>query len=150
MIAIGLLALAAAADGRAPVGVFERWGAFRAAGPRRCYAISRPIRRGDGFASIGSFPGLGVRGQLHVRLSRPRDPAARVTLSIGERRFTLRAGSRDAWAGDAAADRAIVAAMRGARSMSIESVGARFGPFADSYALAGAASAIDAAALACL
>ena len=60
------------------------------------------------------------------------------------------AGDRDAWAADAASDRAIVAALRSARSMSVEAVGPRGRPFADSYALAGAATAIDAARLRCL
>ena len=72
-----------------------------------------------------------------------------MTLAIGERRFTLSANTDAAWAPDAATDRAIVAAMRGARSMSVAAVSARGRAFADTYALAGAATAIDAAALGC-
>ena len=73
-----------------------------------------------------------------------------MTLSIGERRFILAAGTRDAWATDAPSERAIVDAMRSGRSMSVEGVGAGGAPFADVYALAGAATAIDAATLACV
>lgn len=140
---------------REPVGVFDRWGAFSDASPRRCYAISQPLRTGRGatqapFASIGTWPGEGLGNQLHVRLSRPRNPGARVTLSIGERRFRLIAGSVDAWSPDAATDRAIVAAMRSGRSMSIETLAANGRPFADVYALSGAATAIDAAGVACV
>jgi len=72
-----------------------------------------------------------------------------VTLSIGERRFQLVGGASDAWAPDARTDAAIVAAIRSARSMSVESVDAQGRPFADTYALRGAATAIDAAALGC-
>ena len=72
-----------------------------------------------------------------------------MTLSIGERRFALVATGLDAWAADAPSDRALVAAMRAGRSMSVEAVGAGGRPFADVYALAGAATAIDAAARAC-
>ncbi len=148
MIALAL-ALATAPQG---LGIYQRWGAFRADAPRRCYAIARPVAPTDGtaFASVATWPGAGVRRQVHVRLSRPRSARARVVLAIGERRFALIAGARDGWAPDAAADRAIVAAMRGGRSMSIESVSADGTPFADVYALGGAASAIDAAALGCL
>ncbi len=101
------------------------------------------------FLSIARWPGTGARGQLHVRLSRAVDRRARVTLAVGERRFALLAGPTDAWAPDAATDRAIIAAMRTARSLSIESVTAAGVPFADVYALDGAATAIDAAVLAC-
>ncbi len=134
------------------IGIHHRWGAFRAGDPRRCYAIAQPVRgtAGRPFASVSHWPGAGVRAQLHVRLSRRRSERARVVLAIGERRFELKAGAIDAWAADPAADRAIVAAMRGGRSMSVETTAANGAPFADVYALNGAASAIDAAALACL
>ncbi|MGM3213619.1 hypothetical protein ACS229_28265, partial [Klebsiella pneumoniae] len=94
--------------------------------------------------AIGTWPGQGARGQVHIRLSHDRDPRARVTLSVGDRRFDLVAGNADAWAPDARTDAAIIAAMRAGRSMSVETLG-RAGPFADVYSLRGAATAIDAA-----
>jgi hypothetical protein len=154
MIAALLLALQAQPPGRLSLGVFEGWGAFRDASPRHCFAIAEPVAHGIGtarpFASVATWPADGVRNQLHIRLSRERHEGAGVTLSIGERRFELVAGANDAWAPDARTDMAIVAAMRGARSMSVETVGASGAPFVDVYALAGAATAIDAAALGCL
>lgn len=142
------------AAARDPIGTFGRWGAFRDQGPRHCFAISEPVQtvRGAtqrGFVSVARWPGAGVRAQLHARLTRPRHPRAVVTLSIGDRRFTLSAGPSDAWAPDDATDRAIVAAMRSGRSLSVESLTARGRPFVDVYALHGAATAIDAATLAC-
>lgn len=153
--ALLLLALAAApAQAREPLGTFGRWGAFRDTGPRHCFAIAEPVEtvrgaRTRAFASIATWPGANARAQLHVRLSRPRDRRAAVTLSIGERRFALKAGDSDAWAPDAATDRAIVAAIRAGRSLSVESVAAGGRPFADVYALSGAPTAIDAAAVGC-
>ena len=85
-----------------------------------------------------------------MRLSRQRHPRAQVTLSIGERRFALISGEQDAWAPDARTDAAIVSALRAGRSMSVESTGMDGRPFADVYALKGAATAIDAAALGCV
>jgi len=156
-VTLGLaLALAAAGPlgGRETLGVFDRWGAFRSTQPLACFAVATPVSPGGdpgwrGFASIATWPGRGIRGQLHLRLSRARAPGARVTLSIGERRFDLVAGAADAWAPDARTDAAIVAAIRSSRSMSVESTAAT-GPFADTYTLRGAATAIDAAALGCL
>lgn len=150
-----LLALAAVpAAARDPIGTFGRWGAFRDPSPRHCFAISEPVQtvRGTtqrGFVSVARWPSAGVRAQLHIRLTRPRHPRAAVTLSVGERRFTLTAGPSDAWAPDDATDRAIVAAMRSGRSLSVESLTAAGRPFVDAYALNGAATAIDAATLAC-
>jgi hypothetical protein len=132
------------------LGIYDAWGAFAATGPRRCYAMAAPVQKGrTGFVAVGVWPASSPRAQLHVRLSRARSDAARVTLTIGERRFRLTAGPRDGWAPDAETDRAIVAAMRGARSLSVESVGADRRPFADVYRLSGAATAIDAARIAC-
>jgi hypothetical protein len=149
-----MLLFAAPAVAREPLGVFERWGAFSDAAPRRCYAIAQPVRAGAAarwrpFASVATWPGRGARNQLHIRLSRERDPRARVTLSVGERRFGLVAGKADAWAPDKRTDAAVVAAIRSGRSMSVESLSRGGQPFADVYALRGAATAIDAASLAC-
>ncbi|WP_066780240.1 invasion associated locus B family protein [Sphingomonas sp. CCH5-D11] len=138
------------AGDRATVGVYGAWGAFRQGQPARCYAITAPIRaRSDGFASVAARFGRTGRPAIYIRLSRPRAQAAPVTLSIGDRRFTLSGNAGAAWAPDAATDRAIISAMRGGRSMSISAVSLRGRPFADSYALGGAATAIDAATLEC-
>lgn len=150
MIPLLLMALAIQGQVREPLGVFDGWAAFRDAAPARCYAISQPARGArSGFASIANWPRTRVRGQLHIRLSRARDPRSKVTLAIGDRRFELIAGATDAWAPDPRTDAAIVAAIRSNRSMSVESLGKRGGAFADVYALRGAATAIDAAAMGC-
>ncbi|WP_022682039.1 hypothetical protein [Sphingobium bisphenolivorans] len=138
------------AHARDSLGIFEAWGAFRDPATPRCYAIAMPVARDrQGFAAIGSWPRRQVRGQVHFRLSRMRSEEAPVILSIGDRRFPLVAGQVDAWAPDARADAAIVAALRSATSMSVQTRDARGRGFADTYALRGAATAIDAAALGC-
>lgn len=147
------LALLALVPPRETIGIYERWGAFRDTAPIRCFAVARPAdtaRRGEAFVSVASWPARRVRHQLYVRLSRARADHARVMLVAGERRFELLASRRDAWAPDARTDAAIVAAMRDGRALSVESVDTDGTPFVDGYALQGAASAIDAATLACL
>lgn len=154
-----LIALAVAAPGvavaRDSLGIFESWGAFRDPVVPRCYAIAQPARRSGGganwqpFASIATWPRQNIRGQLHIRLSQSRKPGSAVSLSIGDRRFALVAGNADAWAPDKQTDAAIVAAMRSGTSMSVQTVSATGRAFADTYALRGAATAMDAAALGC-
>ena len=155
LLAVLVAGAGVAADSpRVSLGVFERGGAFSDPAPRRCYAISQPVQAGGSgrwrpFASIATWPGRGARNQLNIRLSRERDPRARVTLSVGERRFALVAGKADACSPDKRTDAAVVAAIRSGRSMSVESLSRGGQPFADVYALRGAATAIDAAALGC-
>lgn len=146
-----ILALALLLAGeRAAIGVYDAWGAFRDDSPPRCYAIAAPVRSGSrAFASVAARFGRPGRPALYVRLSQSRNQEAPVTLSIGERRFTLSGNARAVWSPDGSTDRAIVAAMRGGRSMSVAAVSASGRPFADSYALGGAATAIDAASLGC-
>jgi hypothetical protein len=148
---VSVLAALLLLGARDTIGVYGGWGAFGDDSPRRCFAIAQPVDPAQraGFLSIAAWPGRNIRNQLHVRLSRPRAGTARVTLSVGDRRFDLVAGDLDAWAPDARTDAAIVAAMRSSRSLSVEALDRNGAPFADTYQLAGAATAIDAAALAC-
>lgn len=150
---IVLLALLLAGE-RTAIGVYDAWGAFRQGDPDRCYAISAPIRavrnaQWRPYASVAARFGRDRRPALFVRLSTARDERAAVTLAIGERRFVLAGDARAAWSSDGATDRAVVAAMRGGRSMSVSAVSVGGRPFADSYALGGAATAIDAASVGC-
>ncbi len=145
--------LSAPAFARDSLGVFEGWGAFRDAEPFRCYAIARPESSSGGkwkpFATVANWPANGVRGQIHIRLSREIRKDAKITLTIDNRRATMIGAGADVWAPSRQMDAAIVSAMRNGRSMSIEAVAATGGGFADAYALRGAATAIDAAALGC-
>ncbi len=151
-MSLAALALVLAAGPQA-VGIYDGWGAFR--DEMRCYAIAKPVpgsaaARMGAYASVGTWPGRGIRNQFGARLSRTAREDARITLSIDDRRFELVARGDRAWAPDPETDAAIVGAMRSGRSMSIEGVSRGGRPFADTYALPGAASAIDAATLACI
>lgn len=143
------------AQARDSLGMFENWGAFRDSATPRCYAIAQALpTRGSrdgskGFAAVATWPRVKVRGQVHFRLSRPHASAAPVILNVDDRRFTLVAGQADAWAADARGDAAIVAAIRSGSSMSVQTRASDGRGFADTYALRGAATAIDAAALGC-
>lgn len=154
-ILLPLLFWPLSAAARDSLGTFEQWGAFRDPDVPRCYAIAEPVRRsGKGakwraYASIGSWPREGVRGQVHFRLSKPRREGTKVVLSFGDRRFILVAGGADAWAADRRDDAAIIAAIRSGNSMGVSGTGENGRAFADGYALRGAATAIDAAALGC-
>lgn len=153
-LAASALALAATpAAARDSLGVFGEWGAFRDPAVPRCYAIAQPTATGTGsyapFASVGTWPKRQVRGQLHVRVSRKLSPAGSITLRVGNRSFELTGGGGDAWAQDRRMDAAIVAAMRSAARMTVTARDTGGRVFTDSYSLAGAATAMDAATVGC-
>jgi hypothetical protein len=146
-----LLALAAPLAARDSLGVYDGWAAFRDAKPARCYAIAKAQGSppAPAYATISNWPEKGVRGALHFVLSRDVAQTGSVRLVVGNTRFTLVAKGRNAWAKDARDDAAIVAALRSAARMSVSASGAKGGGFTDRYALAGVATAMDAATVGC-
>ena len=145
-----LLAASPAWGQRQSLGVFGAWGAFRDGG--RCYAIAEPADApaAEGwrpFASVGHWPGR-RGGQLHIRLSRAKRAGSAVLARIDGRSFQLVGGGRDAWARTAAATpRSGGDAHRLDLLIQTRSTAGRL--VSDHYRLRGAATAIDAAAIAC-
>lgn len=148
------LTLAAPLSARESLGVFSDWGAFRDPSVPRCYAIAIPqpdrLRRDfEPFATIGTWPRQNLRGQVHFRLSRQLADRSNITLSVDGKAFRLTGGGGDAWAVDRTMDAAIIAAMRSASRMTIRATDKRGRRFSNIYPLSGAATAMDAATLAC-
>lgn len=139
---------------RQSLGIFGQWGAFQEGKSRGCFAIAepqQPRRKLDWkpFASIGYWPDRQAEGQVHFRLSRMKRKGSALLLRIDDRTFQLVGGGVNAWAPDRRADAEIVAAMRRGIDMTIETRSERGGLIRDAYQLRGAATAIDAAAIAC-
>lgn len=154
------VALAMAGAGTTPLyardslGLYATWGAFRDPVAPRCYAIamaepSRQQRDYQPFAAVGTWPRRGIRNQIHFRLSRALADNPRIVLTIGDQRFTLVGGGGDAWAATNEDNAAIVAAMRSAPRMGVSASDRRGRRFSNVWPLAGAASAMDAAAIGC-
>lgn len=136
------------------LGVYQGWAAFRDTATPRCYAISTPQKTvgtptRNGYLSIGFWPRRKAAHQVYVRLSRERSTNSAITLSAGGRRFRLNVDGHNGWATDRRMDLAIVAAVRSATSLSVESIGRDGRSIVDAYSLRGAPSAIDSAALGC-
>jgi hypothetical protein len=148
---LALLLIAAPLAARESLGVFDGWAAFRDAKPQRCYAIAKAqgTPPAPAYATVSHWPDRKIRGAVHIVLSREVSDKSAVRLAVGDKRFTLVAKGRNAWAKDAGDDAAINAALRIAARMSVSASSAKGGTFTDRYALAGAATAIDAATVGC-
>lgn len=154
VLATSVAFLAAPAAARDSLGVFAGWGAFRDPATPRCYALamaepSTLQRDFQPYADIATWPRKQVRGQVHFRLSRRTAPGTAITLSLGGQRFGLVGGGGDAWAADKRMDAAIVAAIRSAAEMTVNARDASGRGFSNTWRLAGAATAMDAATIAC-
>lgn len=155
MTAVTIAVAMLLAGERAALGVWQRWAALRDTPPPRCFAIARPLRadgtsdRRGGQAAVVARQGTARATAVSFRLTRARGAGAPLTLTIGERRFALVGDRITARAPDPATDRAIVAAMRGAPSMTLATLDTGGRELTDTYPLAGAATAIDAAQLGC-
>lgn len=149
VLLLALVSVPAVAQ-RQSLGVFGGWGAFRDGG--RCYAIAEPVDEGAGqarpFASVGHWRG-GVGGQIHIRLSRAKRPGSAIFARVDGRRFQLAGRGSDAWAPDSGADAEIQSAMRTGLDLIVETRSSEGRRVRDHYRLRGAATAIDAAAIAC-
>jgi hypothetical protein len=151
-LALVAIAVPMPAAARDSLGMFEQWGAFRDAGVPRCYAIARsdPGKGGArGYADVGTWPRRNLRGRVHVRLSKRTTPGSIVQLTVGAVRVRLDTNGADAWPQDPRAEAAILAAMRSSASLRVSARDLAGHGFSDSYPLAGAATAIDAAAVGC-
>lgn len=144
------LLLGGPALARDSLGVFATWAAFRDSQSPRCYAIAmardtpRAGAQQQAYADVAHWPRRGLRNQVHFRLSRTVVANTPLRLTVGSATFPLVAIGGDAWPADRRSDAAVVAAMRSADMMRVAGRGV-----SDAYPLAGAASAIDAAALGC-
>jgi hypothetical protein len=119
-----------------------------------CEALSRSARiaaKGKVQAIAGfTFSADGQRwGEFHARLRRMPRAGAAVMLHLGDRPFLLVSRGNEAWSNGPLQEQAIIAAIRGASGMTVESRDSAGRRFIDPYSLDGAATAIDAAAAAC-
>lgn len=160
LLALSLLAAVPAAAptaayARDALGTYAGWAAFRDPQTPRCYAIAKaePAARKDpqtAYVDVSTWPRHGLYGQVHFRLARPLPPGSRPQLSVSGQRVPLTADpAGNAWAADARADAAIVAALRGGARLTVWARDARGQGFSSTFAPAGAPSALDAMALAC-
>ena len=146
----GLLAAAAEAGAERILFAGGRWAAIDFGS--RCEARGAAVwaRKGTSpFAGFAFDRGGPSQGRFYVRLSRSGRPGASVIATIGSQPFLLAGRGDWAWSRDPAQQRAMLEAARYGESMRIESRDRGGGRIVDRYLLAGAATAIDAAAAEC-
>lgn len=143
---------------RKTIGTFTDWTAFTdGSGDKQiCYVGSVPkkaegkyTRRGDTYTLISHRPGERVFGEVSVEAGYTYKPDSEVTVDVDGKKFKLFTKGGNAWATDAEADKALVAAMKAGRRMIIKGTSSRGTLTTDTYSLSGLTAAYRAIDKAC-
>lgn len=122
------------------------WGAFEVKedGGTACYMAGQPssstpknVRRGKIWLLVTHRPYRKVRDEVSIYIGYPFRKDSEVTVNIDGKSFKMFTDGETAWAPDAKADGALVAAMRAGNKMVIRGVSGRGTKTADTYSLKG-------------
>ena len=153
MVGLAIAAAASASPARGDF-VFSASACSALALGAACEALSRSqkIAPRDKVQAVAGLTFTADRkrwGEFHVRLSRMPRADASVMLQIGDQPFLLVTSGGWAWSRGPLQAEAIIAAMRSAAAMRVQSRDGSGVRFSDPYLLDGAPTAIDAAAARC-
>jgi hypothetical protein len=160
--ALALLAMPAAmpahAEGEVLLGKFESWEAFTYDAPESkvCYVFGAPIKsetsrkakRSDIYFMVTHWPGKKVTAQPSTMIGYQFKEGVDVTLTVGDNNFILYPVGELAWTDKVETERAIVAAMKAGKAMTVKGISQRGTETTDTYSLNGftaARGAIDSA-----
>lgn len=147
-----IIAVPALAKGGSVIAAGGHWAAVLRAGQcdAESLALDRPAAgKARGLAGFTFAADRRRWGQFHARLSRAPRAGASVIATVGRRPFLLKARGDWAWSSGPAQEAALIAAIRTADSLRIQSRDMAGRRFTDRYALDYAPTAIDAAAARC-
>jgi invasion protein IalB len=143
---------AAFAQTPSQIGKFSAWGsyAYKAGTSKVCYILTIPqtkkpdaVDHGDNFFLISQKPGQNVAFEPQFMAGYELQINSKVTVSVGEKSFSMFTSGKSAWMENAAEEPLLLAAMKGGQSMSIKATSKRGTPTAYTYSLAGISKALD-------
>jgi Invasion associated locus B (IalB) protein len=160
LVAAALFAFTAVvAQAQAPgnptsLGASGDWEAFtyEAEGSKVCYVYSAPKKsesnkkaaaRGPIYFMVTHWPGKKVKAQPSTFIGYTFKEGSDVKLTIDTRDFILYPVDNMAWTDKAETERAIIAAMKSGKSMSVSGTSAKGTITKDSYSLSGISAAMD-------
>ncbi len=156
---LGFSMVDCAAAQQRSLGNFGDWTAMMdATNPKKklCYVGTTPKKAEGKYASRGDVhllvthrPAEKVRGEISITTGYDYREGKDVDIDIDGKAFKLFTRGDNAWARDASADRAIVAAMKAGRQMVVRGTSSRGTLTTDTYSLSGFSAALAAIDKAC-
>lgn len=152
--ALTLLALAApaAAQTATKIGQHNAWGTYSypSGNSRVCYVLTVPtemqpstLNHGDIFFFVSQKPGQNVSYEPQFIAAYSFQDDSKVTVTIGERRFSMFTRGSSAWLENAAEEPQLVEAMRGGADMRVQAVSGRGNPTSYVFSLRGITAALN-------
>jgi Invasion associated locus B (IalB) protein len=147
-------ALAQAPGNPTSLGASGDWEAFtyEAEGSKVCYVYSAPkkseaskkgVARDPVYFMVTHWPGKKVKGQPSTFIGYAFKPGSDVKLTIDTRDFILYPVDNMAWTDKVETERAILAAMKSGKTMSVSGTSAKGTTTKDNYSLSGISAAMD-------
>lgn len=149
-----LAALTASAAAQSPTRInqFNAWGAYSydSSNGKVCYILSVPtqsspenVNHGDIFFLVSQRPGQNVSYEPQAMMGYPLADASKVRVTVDGREFVLFTRENSAWVENAAEEPALVAAMRGGSTMTVNATSGRGTNTSYSYSLSGVTAALN-------
>ena len=146
VIALGIALVASPALARQLDSTHRDWSVYTHSG--QCYIVSAPTKQSGNYNSRGE-PYLlvttrkGAGDEINASSGYPYQTNSEVTVSIEGKRFKLFTKDQNAWAYDAAADAAMVKAMKSGNRMTVRGTSQRGTWSEDTYSLMGISAAYN-------
>lgn len=157
--AVSLVAFAGSAafaqDAASPtsLGKSGAWEGFTYKAPdsQVCYVFAAPskseskkkVKRDSIYFMVTHWPNRKVKGQISTMIGYPFKDGSVVKLAIDDKKFDLYPVDNMAWTDKADTEKAIVAAMKSGKSMSVTGTSARGTETTDTYSLEGISAALS-------
>jgi hypothetical protein len=154
------LALAAPA-GATSILVSKSWTAYKSGdgAGKMCFVASQPTdtkydppgvkSRDPAYFMITTIPGKKIKNEASTIIGYKFKGGAKVMVDVGGTKFTMFTDSDNAWIENPADESALVSAMRGGSTMSVQGTSSRGTVSTDTYSLSGVSAALDAIAKEC-
>lgn len=158
----GTATFAMAQESTNQVAVKTDWSVFTEESPKECWGVSSPketvntrdgapvsVRRGDILLFVTFRPGGGASGEVSFTGGYPFASGSTVKVDIGGTTFDLVTDGEWAWTVDAAADAAILAALKGGETAVLSAASGKGTKTQDTFSLRGFTAAMAEAETRC-
>lgn len=152
----GLVLIAAAhpalAQQARKIGQHGQWGTYSydTSAGKVCYVLTVPtdkqppsLDHGDMFFFVSQRPGQSVSYEPQFIAGYDMRANSKVTVTIGDRKFSLFTRGKSAWVENAAEEPQMIAAMKGGATMKVDATSGRGNPTSYSFSLAGISAALN-------
>ncbi len=143
---------AAFAQGATKVGQHDAWGSYSYQGNngKVCYVLSVPTQKspssldhGDIYFSVSQMPGKNINFEPQFISGYDFKDGSNVTVTVGDKSFSLFTRGKLAWMENAAEEPNLVAAMKAGATMSVKAVSGRGNNTSYEFSLRGVTAALN-------